>query len=231
MQRNAVQQKPPIRIPYPAFPLTTHAIAASHQSQPMPSNKRTARSSHTASSSRLKLATRTTARTAHGTGAPNPNKTPHANAPPTPKPLHALTFLRSARLRHRDGACACTGTSSSTSTGTGFSAPFVVDDAPHGAKDAIESAHVDDGGELLLVLVLVRGAIDSRALGSGLGARFVVRGAQGSDLASAQDRLDGQFQEELGGRGEECGGAVAGWCCQGVDAQVLAQEQWGAGCD
>lgn len=45
------------------------------------------------------------------------------------------------------------------------------------------------------------------------------------DLASAEHGFEGQFNEELGGGGQEGAEGVGGGCEEGVDAQSRAEEE------
>lgn len=49
--------------------------------------------------------------------------------------------------------------------------------------------------------------------------------AEYCDLASTQNCLNGQFEEELGCRGKEGGETVGGRCGDGVNVKVLSEEQ------
>lgn len=46
-----------------------------------------------------------------------------------------------------------------------------------------------------------------------------------SDLATAEDGLEREADEEFGGGREECGEGVGGWCNNGVNGEEGAEEE------
>lgn len=140
--------------------------------------------------------------------------------------MHALAFLRALRGCSRPSVCAA--------------CPRRYDDAallarnrPHGAQDAAVGADIDNGREGLYVRVSAFGGtaalgraaragqlvgVAGEALGAGVGG-------EGGELAAAQDRFEGQLDEELGGGREEGAEGVGGGGEDGVDARGGAEDQ------